>query len=44
MLLVLSCLSLAILPFKSVKVGDHFDMHIGYYITMHYTLENEANT
>ena len=24
------CLSLSILPFESVKVGDHFDMHLGY--------------
>ena len=24
------CLSLSILPFDSVKVGDHFDMHLGY--------------
>ena len=24
------CLSLSILPIKSVKVGDHFDMHLGY--------------
>ena len=24
------CLSLSILPFESVKVGDHLDMHLGY--------------
>ena len=24
------CLSLSILPFESVKVDDHFDMHLGY--------------
>ena len=24
------CLSLSILPFESVKVGDHFDMYLGY--------------
>ena len=24
------CLSFSILPFKSVKDGDHFDMHLGY--------------
>ena len=24
------CLSLSILPLESVKVGDHFDMHLGY--------------
>ena len=23
------CLSLSILPFESVKVDDHFDMHLG---------------
>ena len=24
------CLLISILPFDSVKVGDHFDMHLGY--------------
>ena len=24
------CLSLSILPFESMKVGDNFDMHLGY--------------
>ena len=35
------CLSLSILPYDSVKVGDHFDMHLGneYYVTVHYILE-----
>ena len=28
-------LSLSILTFESVKVGDHFDVHFGYVLTMH---------
>ena len=37
------CLSLSILPFNSMKVGDHFDMHL-LVLTVYYILENEANT
>ena len=26
------CLSISILPLDSIKVGDHFDTHLGYYL------------
>ena len=39
------CLSLSILPFHSLKVGGHFDMHHGYIqMCTIIILENEANT
>ena len=33
--------TLSILPFKSMKVVDHFDKHLRYILPVHYILENE---
>ena len=38
------CLSFSILSFKSMKVGDHFDVYLGYILTMHYNLNRSKQT